>query len=172
MTRQKLFLIAAAVLFVGWLGYLGYAVAVHRLAPPDVVSRSQLVEAEYVVVAEVTADGGNPADKCTVVLRLSDAGPGPETAITVANLPAARPPADGPFPGPGRYLLFLVPDSPDTYRVAGWPRGLGGSAVRPGNELKDADGRPFDPPRHIRSPVVYPWSDAVQKQMAKLGYRW
>lgn len=189
MTRQKVFLWVAAALFLGWIGYLGYAVAYHRLNPPDIVSRSQLTAAEFVVVAEVTVEDGKPAQKVKVVQRLkhsndaNDAtGPQKDDAITVTNLPQARPPSNEGAIGPGQYLLFVVPDglqsgndpgpSKPTYRISGWPRGLGTSTFEPGQEMPRADdSKPGDPP-HLRPPLAYPWTDAVQKQMAKLRYRW
>lgn len=176
MTRQKVFLWVAAALFVGWLGYLGYAVAVHRLNPPDIVSRSQLTAASSVVVAEVTVEGGRPSPSVKVIERLrhpddkgdDTTGPKGGDTINVTNLPSARPPSNDPFPGAEKYLLFLVPDSPDTYRIAGWPRGLGSSTFEPG---KSADPFKPDEPPLFRPPLVYPWTDAVQKQMRALGYQ-
>lgn len=175
MTRQKWLLAVAAAAFVGWIAYLGYAVACHRLNPPDVVSRSQLTEAGYVAVVEVTFDGDTPAPAATVVHRLSDFGP-EGGVIGITNLPSATTPANQPLPGPGKYLVALVPDGFDPrtgpYKIAGWPRGLGESVVQPGTELKDADGQPFDPPKRVRPPLAYPWTPAVQKQMTALGYKW
>lgn len=203
MTRQKVLLVLAAAAFLGWIGYLGYAVAYHRLNPPDVVSRSQLAGAKYVVVAEVKVEDGKPSPQVKVVQRLrhrdekdddnkddntrpTDTGPKDGDTITVDNLPAARPPSDGPFPGPDKYLLFLVPegfrngvDAPVSYRIAGWPRSPGVEGYEPGQELKyldkDADGKPvvksYNPPRYIRPPLVYPWNEGVKAQMRKLGYQ-
>lgn len=175
MTRQKWFLLVAAAAFVGWIAYLGYAVARHRLNPPDIVSRSQLTEAGYVAVVEVTFDGDQPAATATVAHRLS--GDGPESGpITVTNLPSATTPANQPLPGGGRYLVALVGDGFDPrtgpYKIAGWPRGLGESTVQPGTELKDHEGKSFNPPKRVRPPLAYPWTDAVQKQMTALGYKW
>jgi hypothetical protein len=184
MTGKKWFLAVAAVAFLGWMAYLGYAVAVHRLSPPDVVSRSQLVAAEYVAVVEVT-----PGDTTAqVVHRLAGDGPEAKATITVLNLPAATSPANAPLAA-GQYLLALVPDGvadPRTgpYRIAGWPRGLGEGTTQPGVELKQtveevgADGqphavqKPFDPPRYVRPPLAHPWTPAVEAQMRGLGYKW
>lgn len=172
MTRQKVFLWVAAALFLGWIGYLGYAVAYHRLNPPDIVSRSQLTAAEFVVVAEVTVEDGKPVPKVKVVHRLSEQGPKENETITVTNLPDARPPSNGPVPGAGQYLLFLVPDGTDAYRISGWPRGLGESSFEPGQKMAPSDeSKPGEPPR-LRPPLAYPWTDAVQKQMRTLGYSW
>jgi len=174
MTRQKWFLLVAAVAFVGWLAWLGYAMAVHRLNPPDIVSRSQLTEATYVVVVDVTLDGDKPGQTVKVKQRIE--GDGPESGeIVVKNLPQATTPANQPLPGPGEYLLALVPDGiadpkAGPYKIAGWPRGLGESVTQPGVELKDAEGKPLDPPKFIRPPLTYPWTEAVKKQMRGLGY--
>lgn len=190
MTRQKWFLAAAAAAFLGWMAYLGYAVAFHRLNPPDVVSRSQLTAAEYVLVVEVTADGGKPSQTAKVVQRLTRDGPrpdgdGPEAGATivVTNLPEATTPSNQPLATPGTFLLAVVPAGPGSYRVAGWPRGLGESTTQPGTELtrfeeaQDEKGetrpvaKPYDPPRHVRPPLAYPWTDAVKTQMTALGYQ-
>jgi hypothetical protein len=172
MTRQKVFLWVAAALFVGWIGYLGYAVLYHRwLNPPDIVSRSQLTAAQVVVVAEVAAEGGKPSPQAKVTHRLSEQGP-EKGEITVTNLPQARPPSNEAGLRSGQYLLFLVPDGADAYRIAGWPRGLGESTFEPGQKMARSDDSKSGEPPHLRPPLVYPWTDAVQKQMAKLGYTW
>jgi hypothetical protein len=175
MTGKKWLLAVAAVAFGVWMAYLGYAVAVHRLNPPDVVSRSQLVGAEYVVVVEVTLDDGKPATTAEVVHRLSGDGP-KEGPITVMNLPAATTPANSPLAA-GKHLLALVPNGivdPQTgpYKIAGWPRGLGEGTTHPGVELRDGEGNPFNPPRYVRPPLAYPWTEAVERQMKGLGYKW
>lgn len=182
MTGKKWFLAAAAVAFLGWLAYLGYAVFVHRVSPPDVVSRSQLTAAEYVVVVEVTADGGKPSKTAKVVTRLGSNGPEAGATIVVANLPEATTPSNQPLPTSGEFLVALVPVG-GTYRIAGWPRGLGESTTQPGIELMQYVDEPdekgemrqvaksYDPPRHVRPPIAYPWTDAVKTQMTALGYK-
>ncbi len=172
MTGKKWFLIVAATAFVGWIAYLGYAVAVHRLNPPDLVSRSQLVEAECVLVVEVTLTDGKPTPTAVVTYRLTDFGPEPGATATVVNLPQATTPTNAPLT-PGPYLLFLVGDGfadPRTgpYRLAGWPSGLGESKIQPGYEFTDTHGEV----KQIRPPLAHPWSDSVQKQMKGLGYKW
>ena len=172
MTGKKWFLAIAAAAFVGWIAYLGYAVFVHRFNPPDLVSRSQLVEAECVLVVEVTLTDGKPNPTGVVTHRLTDFGPEPGATATVLNLPQATSPTNAPL-APGQYLLFLVADGiadPRTgpYRLAGWPRGMGESNIQPGFEFTDTDGKV----KHIRPPLAHPWSDSVQKQMRGLGYKW
>ena len=117
-------------------------------------------------------------------LAVSAVGP-TDGDIQVSNLAVARPPSDGPFPGDGEYLLPLEPGlKPGEYNVAGWPRSPGVREFHPGEELKyteeetGPDGKPrtvfksYTPPQHIRPPLVYPWNDAVQAQLRKLGYSW
>ncbi len=181
MTGKKWFLIVAAAAFVGWIAYLGYAVVIHRLNPPDLVSRSQLVVAECVLVVEVTTTDGKPANTAVVVHRLAPdratpVGPEPKTTISVTNLPEATTPANAPL-APGQYMLTLAADGradPATgpYKIAGWPRGLGEVTTQPGAEILDAEGKSFNPPKRIRPPVAYPWSESVRKQMTALGYKW
>lgn len=173
MTGKKWFLVAAAVAFVGWIAYLGYAVLFHRLNPPDIVSRSQLVEAECVLVVEVTLTDGKPNPTAVVVQRLTDIGPEPKATVTVTNLPDATTPANTPLAA-GQYMLSLTADgraAPGTnsYQIAGWPRGLGEGTIQPGEKIPNADDKP---PKVIRPPVAYPWSDSVRKQMTALGYKW
>lgn len=183
MTGKKWLLVAVAVAFFGWLAYLGVAVAFHRLNPPEVVSRSQLTQAEVVLVVEVTLADGKPSPAAEVKHRLSDFGPtaGP---VTISNLPDATTPANRPLAA-GEHLVALVADGPNgPYRIAGWPRGLGEGVVVPGREIKkveeeaDAEGKlkvvekSYDPPRFVRPPLAYPWTDGVRKQMTALGYKW
>lgn len=175
MTGKKWFLAIAVVAFGGWIAYLGYAVAFHRLNPPDIVSRSQLVEGECVLVVEVTADG-KPSPTAVVTHRLTNLGPEPKATVTVINLPDATTPTNAPLTS-GQYMLSLTADGradPSTgpYRIAGWPRGIGQSTTLPGAEILDSEGKSFDPPKFIRPPVAYPWSDSTQKQMKGLGYKW
>ncbi len=194
MTGKKWLLAVAAAAFVGWIAYLGYAVFVHRFNPPDLVSRSQLVEAECVLVVEVTLADGKPNPTAEVTRRLSDVGPeaGP---VRVVNLPDATTPTNTPLAA-GQYLLFLTADGiadPRTgpYRIAGWPRGLGeGPATQPGDTYpidaeKEQQRKALAPfagsvvhlpdtkfVKVIRPPLAHPWSDSVQKQMKGLGYKW
>lgn len=154
MTLARLRFVAAVAVFVGWMGWLGYAVWVNTLAKPVLVSRAQLTEAVVLVVADVQADDeGRPVPEVTAVAVLSRAGPKPGDTLTVSKLPSAQPPGK-PFPGPGRYLLPLVPDGadPSRFKLAGLPRS-------PGYPAAD----------QVR-PVIYPWDVAVQAQLRSLGY--
>jgi hypothetical protein len=156
MTFARVRFAVALAVFVGWLAYLGYAVWCNTFHKPELVSRAQLTEAVVLVVADVKVDDeGKPSSEVTVSALLSRGGPKPGDAVQVARLPAAQPPGQ-PFPGPGQYLLPLVPDGaePNRFKVAGLPRSPGYPAI--------------DPVR----PVIYPWNEAVQAQLRKLGYSW
>ena len=153
MTRARFFFVVALAAFLGWLGWLGYAVYVARYAPDKsaVLSRAQLTAATHLIVADVTvaADGlPSPTAKVVEVLKGNAVAPGAE--VEVLNLPSAKPPGPGGFPGPGLYLLPVVADG-KTFRVAGLPRS-------PGYE-----------PVPVERPPIYLWTDDTRAQLRGLG---
>jgi hypothetical protein len=95
-------LLVAGLLFLGWLGYLGYLVVQTRTLV--VVSRPQVLISPLVVVAEVADDGGRPARTVTVTRVLY---PGDRNlagaAIRVEDLPDVT----LGYEGPGEYVLPL-----------------------------------------------------------------
>jgi hypothetical protein len=130
-------LILAAVAFIGWLTYLGYAALTKNRGP--VISRAQVAAARYDVVAEVNGGpDGKPEKQVTVIETFSKDGPAKGSKIDVENLPRAS-----GFTGPGQYLLFLT-EPPFT--VVGQQRS-------PGNDLSG-----------VGPPLIYRWSDEVRKQ--------
>jgi hypothetical protein len=148
MTFARIRLVIAAALFLGWIGWLAYAVS--QKGKAAVLSRAQLTAADL-VVGDVTigADGlPNTTVKVAQVIR----GEGVQSGqtIDVLNLRAAMPPGANGFPGDGQYLLPLVGDG-KTYRVAGLPRSPG-----------------YTPPQPER-PVIYPWNGDTQTQLRELG---
>jgi hypothetical protein len=155
MTRARLFYIVALAAFLGWLGWLGYAVYAARYAPekPVVLSRAQLTAATHLLVADVTvAEDGLPAPVAKVVEVVKGNGVAPGADVEVLNLPAAKPPGPGGFPGPGRYLLPAVrTEQTGPFRVAGLPRS-------PGFE-----------PTPVERPPIYPWTDDTRAQLRGLG---
>lgn len=156
MSFARIRLVVALVAFLGWLSYLAYAVGYNTWKKPDLVSRAQLTEAVVLIVADVqTDDEGKPKPLAKVTARLSNGGPTGGDEIVVENLPSAQPPGKA-FPGPGQYLIPLVPfgAGEKAFRIAGLPRSPGYPAS------------PF-----VR-PVVYPWTEAVQTQLRSLGYSW
>jgi hypothetical protein len=141
--NKRLRLIVALVLFLAWMGYLGYAALTKSHSP--IVSRAQAAVAEIAVVADVEAEqDGKPSMKIKVVETLSPGGPQSGTALFVVNLPEAR-----GFEGPGQYLLLLAPDLPQYYVV--------GQVRSPGNDLAN-----------VGKPAIYRWNDDVRKQYGKL----
>jgi hypothetical protein len=134
---QRVRLIIAAAIFLGWIAWLSFAALTKSHAP--IVSHVQSAVATAAVVAELNDVG----PKAVVVRKLwGDAPTGGD--IEVANLPDVR-----GFTGPGQYLLYLyAPRGP--WLVVGQQRS-------PGNELAGAG-----------QPIIYPWTDDVQKQAERL----
>lgn len=112
MTRRRpLLLVVAALLFAGWMAWLGYlALTTTR---PEVLSRPQFLASEVDVIAEVTGDTEAANATVTVKEVLWHAGdvknpPALEAPLVIVNLPRVVP-ADG-WTGPGLYLLPLSRD--------------------------------------------------------------
>jgi hypothetical protein len=136
-------LVLAAVAFIGWLSYLGYAALTKNRGP--VVSHIQVAAAKHAIVAEVNAGpDGKPDQHVTVVEALSKGGPAKGSKIELDNLPRAS-----GFIGPGQYLLLLTDHPP--FLVVGQQRS-------PGNDLSG-----------LGSPLIYPWSDEVKREYEKLA---
>jgi hypothetical protein len=143
INNKQLRLIVALLLFLAWMGYLGYAALTRSHSP--IVSHSQAAAAEVAVVADVEADpDGKPSMKVKVIETLLPGGPMAGTALFVVNLPDAR-----GFEGPGQYLLLLTPDLPQYYVV--------GQLRSPGTD-----------PSNSGKPAIYRWNDDVRKQYEKL----
>jgi hypothetical protein len=155
MSRARVLLVLALAAFLGWLSWLGYAVYEARYAPgrSPVLSRAQLAAANYLIVAEVAvAEDGLPAPSAKVAEVLKGSGVVVGDSIEVLNLPAAKPPGPGEFPGPGAYLLPLVREGQaGPFRVAGLPRS-------PGYE-----------PTTAERPPIYVWNDDTKAQLKGLG---
>jgi hypothetical protein len=152
MSGARLRLVIAAVLFVGWLAWLGYAVYHARFTPqpPVVVSRAQLTAATHLLVAEVSVGSdGLPAPTVKVLEVLRGDNVDRAQPAEVVNLPAAMPPDANGFPGAGTYLIPAVGDG-HTFRVAGLPRSPGFDAVTPAR------------------PAIYLWNDTTRAQLKAL----
>lgn len=148
---KRMRLVVAIVLFVGWLGFLGYAALTKNRGP--VVSHAQAAAATVAVVAEVEADQeGKPVMRTKVVESLVPDGPQPGTEILVMNLPEVR-----GFEGAGQYLLLLRPDSFFPPNMGGAqeasPFVVVGQLRSPGNDLTG-----------VGKPAIYRWSEEVRKQ--------
>lgn len=151
MSFAKLRLYLAALLFAGWLGWLGYAVS--QKGTVQIVSRAQLTGATHWVVAEVkVGDDGVPTSKATVKEVLK--GEPIAGAIEVRGIPSSATPlpvaGESRTPPAGVYLLPLVKISDGLYKIAGLPRSPG-----------------FEPQTPER-PVIYPWTEDVKKQVSLL----
>jgi hypothetical protein len=145
MKRSPIALIITLVLFVVWISWLGMQAI--RYANPIVVSRAQLLEAQYNVVVELSAEAdGKPSPNVQVksVLGHPADGPAPGQSIQVQNLSKAQ-----GFTGNGMYALPLVKRGSD-YFVADMP-------LDPG--FTPSTTNPI-PPR------IYPWTRDVERQFA------
>jgi hypothetical protein len=148
-------LFVAAVLFTGWMSYLGYAALTKSHAPT--VSHIQFAAARDAVVGEVRSDeDGKPAIQVKVVQWLFQSRQNPAGEVSVLNLSEVK-----GYDGPGQYLLLLQPEQtlpprplqapePVSYLVVGQQRS-------PGNDLGG-----------VGKPLVYRWTDDVRKQFELL----
>src|SRR5437879_1561308 len=113
-------LVAVALLFAGWLGYLTYLVVTlpHTgTGAPLIVSRAQLLISEVDVIAEVNGTGADAEVTVKEVLYPKDKADLVGKKIHVTNLWQCRatpPPGEKPdsvpldWTGPGLYLLPLL----------------------------------------------------------------
>jgi hypothetical protein len=102
---NKLRLIVAALLFVGWIGWLAYLVSITR--DPVILSRPQLLVSDLCIVAEVGEEKGSPAAEVTVrkVVWYGDAKDKDLSRITVVDLPSLG--LEQGFEGPREYIIPL-----------------------------------------------------------------
>ena len=134
-------------LFLAWLGWL--ALANWEKGKHPVLSRSQLLAATHLVVADITPGADGLPRTLTVVETLQGEAL-PAGVVEVGNLPSALTPGAAAFAGAGRYL---VP--------------LSGS----GNRIKiaDAASSPGYPREAADRPRIYAWDDATRRQLMALG---
>jgi hypothetical protein len=163
---RLLALAATAVLFFGWLGWLGFEVA-HR---PVVLARDPFLVADVNVIAyvqdlakpvrvEKVAWAKDPADA-----KLAD------QEISVTNLPRCR----EDWRGPGEYVLPLLDAGDGTYEVAD-PTGLTDAEKR---RRIEAHGLPTRSPgyvpdvdpqtRTVRPPHIYPLTQDTLAQLHEI----
>jgi hypothetical protein len=145
MTQRRVFLIVAAVVFAGWLSWLGYLAAYKT--NPVVVSRSQMMASTHFVLAEVKVDPetGLPQKEVAVKKDLRPAGVALSGTIRVENIKLGRVGGAKDFREPGLYLLPLTAAGKDVYTLTVQPRSPGQEVidydrVRPWAYLWDAPG--------------------------------
>jgi hypothetical protein len=141
MNWAKLRLGIALVLFLGWMAYLGWMAL--EYGKPDIVSRSQLVVATDVIVAELkTNEVGEilPDIKVDSILRGEHVKT--DSELTLLNSTKARLPGGKKFPGPGKYLLPLVIDH-------------SGTKIAPAPPSPGFEGETI---------LIYPWNPSVENQ--------
>ena len=146
MTGARTRFALALALFLAWLSWL--AVAYYEKGKHPVLSRSQLLAATRLVVADITPGADGLPQTLTVVETIK--GEPVTGTLNVPNLSSALTPGAQAFAGAGRYLVPLVGDGRD-YRVA------------------DPAPSPGYPEQAAQRPRIYAWDEATRKQLAALG---
>ncbi len=155
MRIARVQLIVAAILFVGWLGYLAYLALGH--SQPVVVSRTQLMNATSFptlpdisgswVVAEVDVDESGKPRRTIRIKQIVSGDPIAEESVIVSNLPEARIPPNKPVSSKGLYLLPLFKKKEFLrYWIA---------STRWGDEAG-------------RGPLIYRWTPEIEAQLKQL----
>jgi len=153
MKFARMRLALAAILFVGWLVYLGYLALGHT--KPVVVSHAQLMVASFLVKAEVALDeSGKPKPEVRILESLGRNKLTTET-IKVDNLADARLPGGKPLAGAGTYLLLLEPVNPGLPELADVRFRIVGAQTGSGNDTRSRL-------------LIYPWTPDVERQMREL----
>jgi hypothetical protein len=112
-------LAAAATLFIAWIGYLAYLVAITR--EPVILSRPQLLDANLYMVAKIDGTADKPNDKVHVLAvpwSKADAGL-VGTEIIVVDLEKCTE-LNG-WVGPGEYIVPITKTPAGNYRLAEIP---------------------------------------------------
>ncbi len=153
--NRKLRLALTAMLFLAWLGWLGYAALNKNRGP--VVSHAQAAATKFVVIAEVKArDDGKPSPIVSVVEPLSPGAPAAGSEQYITNLPQST-----GFTETGRYLLLLIPDADLTMLRTDGPQTMPfvvvGQQRSPAYDLAG-----------VGPPMIYPDSPEVRKQAEAL----
>jgi hypothetical protein len=147
MTRRRVFLALAAVLFTGWMIYLLQLALRHQ--DPIVVSRPQILVAEVIVVATVE-DPDKPEVELEEVLDPTNGYKGPALEpgkpIKVRNLATCK----GLQPGSHSYILPLAWEGDGSFSVVPIPRSPGFGGGPPRVYVEGAETR--DQVKHILKP--------------------
>jgi hypothetical protein len=159
MTVARVRLLIAAILFFGWLCWLGYLAFTQT--NPVVLSRSQAMAADRFVVGEVTTDPatGSWSRTVTVVQDLRPVGAPLSGTIEVRNLEQADVTGgENRFRNKGHYLLMLTPipgAGEKTFDLTRPP----GRVYHPDGSKRIEPGRPW----------AYKWDNPdVQRQFEEL----
>lgn len=156
-------LVVTALLFVGWLAYLGYLVWTRPQTAdgrPLVLSRPQLLISDLDVIARID-DPTKGVKVVRVLYPAKGAKVQPGEEIFVDNIRLCRalpyeglPPPSADYTGPGEYLLPLQRKGDDKYEVAPTPRSPGYPPTSP----KEA------PTREPGLPRIYPATEQALAQ--------
>ena len=159
-------LMIVVLLFLGWMSYLGYLVAIRPVTSdgvPLVLSRPQFLVSELDIIAEVDSTAPDAQVVVTTVLYPKSNAPVEEKQrLRVDNLaqcrrqPNMEEKAEDVKPdwtGPGLYLLALQKGPDDVYEVVPTPPSPG-----------------YPPPTRMPTPRMYPVSDPALRRAALAQY--
>lgn len=121
MTFARIRFQAAVLLFLAWIGWLAYLAIVS--AHPMVLSRPQLLVSTLDVIAEVKSLDGDQGHIKILEVHWppADLDRYRDKEIAVINLSECK----EHWRGPGQYIVPLLAEPPDQYRVAPVPRSPG-----------------------------------------------
>ncbi|GIW79479.1 MAG: hypothetical protein KatS3mg105_1286 [Gemmatales bacterium] len=126
---SKVRLAVAALAFIAWIGYLAFLAA--TASNPIVLSRPQLMAAEFDLLAHIEEADGRPKPRIEVkqVLWSHEASKAPSTGseVEVANLPLIG--KSQGWSGPGDYIVPLVRQN-QTFVVPPIPPSPGFSSIK------------------------------------------
>ena len=121
MSGAKVRLIVAAILFFGWIGWLGYLAI--NFSRPVVVSRSQMMLATQIIRVKITIENGVPT-QCESQLLLGINAQNdrqiPSDTVPVEDIKDALLPNQKPLTESGTYLV-PVRQIAQSYRVVSPP---------------------------------------------------
>lgn len=126
MTMARVRFVVAALLFVGWIGFLAYLVVRTRSTP--ILAQPQFRVAPLVVIAEVKDADGAPATTVMIEQIVWSSAPQRDARLAHTDVEVTYQPGTDPvkgYAGPGRYILPLLRPAPErgvrTYRLVPGP---------------------------------------------------
>jgi len=138
--KSRLVVGLLAVAFVGWIIYLAWLT---RLPKPEILSRAQVMVAEVVIRAKLTAnEDGKPMAQIVVEQTFPIVPaevPANGDSVSIANLSQSQ-----GFQGPGEYALTLTRED-GNYRIANAPEAI-----------------------KSNGPRIYPWTPSIERQVHTL----
>ncbi|HLN32842.1 MAG TPA: hypothetical protein VK395_34245 [Gemmataceae bacterium] len=137
MKWARIRLAVAALLFVAWLGWLFYLAAFSNARPPVILSRLQLDNSNFDVIASVAQTDNQPPKVTIEDVHWPQTRAAEKLLHTTISVPDLLS-CEG-WKGPGRYILPLVTNWKGSYEVAPLPRTPGFEGAKPRIYVENAD---------------------------------